>query len=72
MGTRRGQEPRLSLVVAGGVLEGFYSPACARFSIFCFENAFMSRFFTSVTALVFPFDMARIRSSLFICVIQYR
>ena len=72
MGTCRGQKPSLSLVVAGGGLEVCYSPVCARFGIFCLENPFMSRFFTSVTAIVFPYYLAkRVRSFLFMCVIQY-
>ena len=48
-----------------------YSPVCARFGIFCLENPFMSRSFSSVTAIVFPHEMAGIRMFLFTCVIQY-
>ena len=69
MGTRRGQKPSLSLVVAGGGIEVCYSPVCARLGIFCLENPFMSQFFTSVTDIVFPYYMTRIRSFLFTCVI---
>ena len=68
MRTRRGQKPSLPLVVAGGGLEVCYSPVCATLGIFCVENPFMSRFFTSVTAIVFPYYMARIRSFLFMYV----
>ena len=69
MGARRGQERSLSLAVAGGGIEMCYSPVSSRFVIFCLENAFMSRFFTSVTAIVVPYYMARMRTILFTCVI---
>ena len=72
MGTRRVQEPSLSLVVAGGGLEMCFYPVCTRLGILCLENLFMSRFFTLVTAIiVVPYYMVRIRSCLFMCVTLY-
>ena len=75
MGARLGQKPSYVLVVAGGGLEVCFSPVChvrnIRYLSPVWKLIHMT-IFTSVTAIVFPHSMARMRSFLFTIVIQYR